>query len=39
MHKCRIVGIRAILAIFAIPMQTGMQMDEEHLQECAVSET
>ena len=37
--KFKIVRIGQILAILAIPMQTGMQMDAEHLQECAVSET
>ena len=37
--KIKIVRIGQILAILAISMQTGMQMDAEHLQECAVSET
>ena len=39
---CMIMGCaenRAILAILAIPVQTGMQMESENLQECAVSET
>ena len=37
--KFKIVRIGQILAILAIPMQTGMQMNAEHLQECTVSET
>ena len=37
--KFKIVRIKQIMAILAIPMQTGMQMDAEHLKECAVSET
>ena len=37
--KFKIVRIGQILLILAIPMQTGMQMDAKHLQECAVSKT
>ena len=37
--KFKKVRIGQILAILAILKQTGMEMDAEHLQECAVSET
>ena len=37
--KFEIVRIGQILAILVIPMQTGVEMDAEHLQECAIKET